>query len=132
MSTLRRFSAARPERASASVSSSIAVISSIVAIIRARSASGSTLSARMRSEAKGVRKSWPIAPSIRSFSSNIAETRALIALKARIARRTSSGPRGSTRGGAPGPPKPSAAAVRSRSGRASRIAIQIIAARIRK
>ena len=90
----------------------------------ARSASGSMLSARMRSEASGVRRSWPIAPSIRSFSSNIAETRALIALKARMARRTSAGPRGSTCGASPRPSKLSAAAVRSRSGRASRIAIE--------
>ena len=67
----RSLSAARPERASASVSSSIAVISSIVAIILSRSASGSMLSARMRSEARGVRRSWPIAPSIRSFSSSM-------------------------------------------------------------
>ena len=72
MSTARGSSTARPERASASVSSSIAVISSMVAIIRSPSSSGSTLSARIRSEASGVRRSWPIAPSIRSFSSSIA------------------------------------------------------------
>ena len=78
------------------MSSSIAAISSIVAIIRALVLAGSTLSARMRREASGVRRSWPIAPSMRSFSSSIAPTRALIALKARIARARSAGPRGST------------------------------------
>ena len=47
----------RPERASVRMSSSVAVISSIVAIIRSRSSSGSTISARIRSEASGVRRS---------------------------------------------------------------------------
>ena len=93
-------------RARVRMSSSIAVISSMVAIIRSRSSSGSTLSARMRSEASGVRRSWPIAPSMRSFSSSRATTRAFIALKARMARRRSAGPRGSTATGSPRPPKP--------------------------
>ena len=92
----RTVSRDRPTRASVRMSSSVAVISSIVAIIRSRSSSGSTDSARMRSEASGVRRSWPIAPSVRSFSSSRSTTRAFIALKARIALRRSAGPRGST------------------------------------
>ena len=40
-----------------------------------RSSSSSTDSIRTRSAASGVRRSWPIAPSIRSFSSSIAVTR---------------------------------------------------------
>jgi hypothetical protein len=71
-----------------------------------------------------VRRSWPIAPSIRSFSSSRAETRAFIALNASIARLRSPGPRGSTTGGDSRPPKLSAPSARSRSGRTIRAAIQ--------
>ncbi len=87
-----------------------------------------SISTRMRRQASGVRMSWPIAPSIRSFSSSIAETRSLIALKATSARRTSAGPRSSTCGASPRPSKLFAAAVSSLSGRPSRIAISTTAA----
>ena len=58
----------------------------------ARSASSSTDSMRTRSAASGVLRSWPIAPSITSFSSSSAAMRASMALCATISRRTSSGP----------------------------------------
>ena len=65
----------RPSRASDRMSSSVRFMSVIVSIIRVRSVSSSTDSTRTRSAASGVRRSCPIAPSIRSFSSSIATTR---------------------------------------------------------
>jgi energy-coupling factor transporter ATP-binding protein EcfA2 len=82
----------RPSRANDNMSSSVRFISSIVSAIRARSSSSSTDSIRTRSAASGVRRSCPIAPSMRSFSSSIALTRVRKSLNAMISVRTSCGP----------------------------------------
>ena len=110
------------------VSSSWA-ISSRVAIAFTRSASGSIVSRRIRIDARGVRRSWPIAPSMTSFSRRRASTRRFMALNAEMALRTSSGP---LKGRSP-PPSPdptlALASARSRSGRDRRREIQRAAVR---
>ncbi len=58
------------------MSLSIAVISSMLAIILPRKAASSICSTRTRKLASGVRRSCPTAPSIRSLSDSIVAIRA--------------------------------------------------------